>query len=508
MTNDPTYQTQLQPAVRNNLACIRSALGQSEDLIIRELSIGPDRNIPVGIAYMEGLAEALTINDFMMNPLMYKMNESDIQMLYGQNEKNEPGTEYELSLPIANLKKSTDFQALLSLLLTGSTLLFIEGITLGFAADTRGSEERAISEPKSQSVIRGPQEGFTETAMTNIALIRKRLNDPNLWVKKRQIGTVSKTCVSVVYLNGIADDHVVHEVNRRLDHIKIDAILEGAYVEELIQDETFSPFPTVFNTERPDVAAAGLLEGRIAIIIDGSPFILMVPALFVQYFQSAEDYYHRSDFGLLRLLRFAAYFYSMMAPSLYIAVSTFHQEVLPANLLISLASQREGVPLPAFIEAIIMIVAFEILYEAGIRMPKAVGTAVSIVGALVLGQAAVEAGLVSAAMVIVVASTAISNFIIPTYDGGQPIRILRFVFMLLSASFGMFGIFVGTITLLLHLCSLRSFGVPYMTSLAPYNMANVKDTIFRFPWWAMRTRPILLSENAVRSDNSPPQPES
>ena len=231
-----------------------------------------------------------------------------------------------------------------------------------------------------------------------------------------------------MFIKGIVNDKVVEEVRKRLDRIDIDGILESGYIEELIQDETYTPFPTVYNTERPDVIAAGLLEGRIAILVDGTPFVLLVPALFTQYFQSAEDYYQRSDFGLLRMLRYLALFIALLGPSLYIAITTFHQEMLPTALLISLAAQREGVPFPAFIEALMMEVTFEILREAGVRMPRAVGQAVSIVGALVIGQAAVEAGIVSAAMVIVVSITAIANFSFPSFNMAISIRILRFVF--------------------------------------------------------------------------------
>ncbi|MDF2723570.1 MAG: GerA spore germination protein, partial [Paenibacillus sp.] len=264
--------------------------------------------------------------------------------------------------------------------------------------------------------------------------------------------------------------------------------------------EKRSPFPTIYNTERPDVIAAELLEGKVAILVDGTPFVLVVPALFISFMHSAEDYYQRADISsLLRILRFIGLFISLLAPSLYIAITTFHQEMLPTQLLIGLSSQREGVPFPAFVEAVMMEIVFEVLREAGLRMPRAVGQAVSIVGTLVIGQAAVEAGIVSAAMVIVVSITAISSFIFPAVNMSIAIRMMRFPLMGLAGSLGLFGVFLGIIALLLHMCSLRSFGVPYMTPFAPYIQDDLKDTIIRAPLWLMRKRPRLTSrQNPIR----------
>nr|WP_281280436.1 spore germination protein [Paenibacillus koleovorans] len=230
-------------------------------------------------------------------------------------------------------------------------------------------------------------------------------------------------------------------------------------------------------------------------VVDGTPFVLLVPALFVQFMQSAEDYYQRAEFAsLIRILRYVCLFISLLAPALYIAITTFHQELLPSSLLFSLAAQREGIPFPAFIEAVIMEITFEILREAGVRLPKTVGQAVSIVGALVIGQAAVDAGLVSPAMVIVVAITAISNFVIPSFSMGISIRILRFILMIFAATFGLFGVTVGLLAIVQHMVSLRSFGVPYMSPVAPFVVEDQKDTIFRFPLWSLFSRPKYISK--------------
>lgn len=329
-------------------------------------------------------------------------------------------------------------------------------------------------------------------------------------LEMKQIGTVTQTDVGIMYIKGIANDEIIKEVHTRLDRINIDGILETGYIEELIQDKFLTPFPTLFNTERPDVVAADLLEGRIAIFVDGSPFVLTVPVLFIQFFQAAEDYYQRADIAfLLRVLRFVSFFIALLLPSLYIAITTFHQEMLPTQLLISLASQREGIPFPAFVEALVMEVTFEILREAGVRMPRAIGQAVSIVGALVIGQAAVEAGIISAAMVIVVALTAIASFVFPAFSMAISVRILRFAFMMVAATFGLYGITVGLIALVLHLSSIRSFGVPYMSPFAPFVTADQKDANFRFPHWGLFSRPRFISQQNVIRENSPkPEPNN
>jgi spore germination protein KA len=358
-------------------------------------------------------------------------------------------------------------------------------------------------ESTTETVVRGPKEGFTENLRTNTALIRRKIKTPHLWLESKKIGRETVTDVAIMYIDGIANEKVIKEVHSRLDRIEIDGILESGYIEELIQDEALSPFPTVYYSERPDKIAAELLEGKVAILVDGTPIVLVVPALFVSFIQAAEDYYQRADIStLIRLLRFFSLFIALLGPSLYIAITTFHQEMLPTGLLINLAAQREGVPFPAFIEALMMETAFEILREASLRMPKAIAQAISIVGTLVIGTAAVEAGIVSAAMVIVVAITAISSFVLPSFAMSMSIRMLRFPMMALAASFGLFGILIGFIALILHLCSLRSFGVPYMSPFGPFIKEDINDTIIRVPRGRMFFRPRLISQKNIRREQT------
>ncbi|WP_230191637.1 MULTISPECIES: spore germination protein [unclassified Paenibacillus] len=481
---------------------IESTLGNSEDFVNREIRFEIDgMSMRTSILYMDGLADTKSIQNFILETLM--SSNKHIEM----DSRNVLDVLKERVLTVGDIADVRDFDKLFDSLLSGEVILLFDGFAEGLTIDMKSSEKRPVQEASGEAVIRGPREGFIENIRTNTSLIRKKINDPNLWLETFTIGRITKTKVSIMYINGIADEKVVEEVRARMNRIDVDGILESGYIEEYIQDETYTPFPTMNNTERPDVVAGALLEGRIAILVDGTPFVLLVPSLFIQFFQSAEDYYHRADISsLIRALRFLGFFLAMLGPSLYIAITTFHQEMIPTALLISLASQREGVPFPAFVEALLMEVTFEILRESGVRMPKAMGQAVSIVGTLVIGTAAVDAGIVSAAMVIVVAITAIASFVIPAFNASIAARMIRFLFMALAASFGLFGVLVGLIALILHLCSLRSFGVPFMSPVGPFILEDQKDTLVRLPFWALLTRPRFIhSHNSIRQRLNPPR---
>lgn len=505
---EPIQKEELNASLKENIQNVKVTLGDSDDIIIREFCIGKERKLKAGIFYTDGLIDTASIQNFILESLMFNIQDIDIDKEVSSKE-NLLQLLKDSALAVGDLKEVTDYSNFFSLLLAGNVLLLLDGYTQGFAMGMQGGKDRGVTEATSENTVRGPKEAYSESLRTNTALLRRKINDQNLWFETKKIGTVTKTNVSIAFIKGIANEEVVDEVRKRLDQINIDGILETGYVEELIQDETFTPFPTIFNTERPDVTAANLLEGRVAIFVDGTPNALLVPSLFIQFFQTADDYYQRADIvTLLRILRYIGFFIALLGPSLYIAITTFHQEMLPTPLLINLAAQREGVPFPAFIEALMMEVTFEILREAGVRMPKTIGQAVSIVGTLVIGTAAVEAGIVSAAMVIVVAITAISSFIVSSFNLAISVRMIRFVFMGLGASFGLFGIIVGLIALSIHLCSLRSFGVPYMSPLAPFNAADQKDVVFRFPHWRLFSRPRLISQRNVKREDTPsPKPE-
>jgi spore germination protein KA len=313
-------------------------------------------------------------------------------------------------------------------------------------------------------------------------LVRSRIQNAKVRLKLTKVGNVTKTDVGIMYLEGIANPSIVKEALTRLKKINIDSILEANYIEEAVRDNRKTLFPLMQSSERPDVVTANLLEGKVAIIIQGTPFVLILPVLLIQFFQSPEDYYENNAFSsFLRLIRIGSFLLNMYASAVYLALITHHQGLIPTTLMVTLMAQRERVPFPAIIELLLMELAFEVLREAGVRMPRAIGPAVSIVGALILGQAAVEAGFVSAAIVIIVATSAINSFTLPNTNIVNTARGLRFLLIFSSAFIGFYGILLLTLCMLVHLCSLRSFGVPYVAPFAPFRMGAQKDSLIRFP---------------------------
>ncbi|KAA0566696.1 spore germination protein [Bacillus sp. CH30_1T] len=492
----------IQDSLSDNLDIIRQKTGNSSDLVVRHLKMGRDSDIKTAIVYIAGIVDNRTIQEFLLQTMMKdddkeKLNEHDALELISED-----------MMTVGNVLSLNTWEDLFSSLMAGDTLVLVDGISKALSASTKGGEKRSISESNTQMVVRGPKGAFTESIETNTAMVRRIIKTPDLWMESVKVGRVTKTDVTLMYIHGIANEQVIEEVRQRINKIDIDSILESGYIEQLIEDQTLSPFPTIFNTERPDVVAGNLIEGRIAIFVDGTPFVLIAPALFIQFFQSAEDYYARFDIATsIRLLRILMFMISLIAPAAFVAVTTFHQEMVPTTLIVAIAAQRESVPFPAFVEALLMEVTFEILREAGIRLPKAIGSAVSIVGALVIGQAAVQASIVSPAMVIIVSITAIASFATPSFDMAISARLIRFLFMVGAATFGFYGIILILLMMVVHLCSLRSFGVPYMAPFAPFIPVNNGDTFVRLPWWSLRQRPRLISANTVREGkNSRPQP--
>ncbi|AKG34523.1 spore germination protein [Paenibacillus durus] len=464
---------------------IEGELGGSPDLKIRKLVIGAELPIRAAVVHISGLADDKTINDFVIGSLT-RVNQASGQV---PDDGSESLLEFvmERVLESGDAEIKEDWNDIVLAILSGDTAILLNGCASAILCATRGGENRAIAEPSMQLVLRGPKDSFVESIGTNISLVRRRIKTPKLWMEHLTVGDASKTHVAMLFIQGTVDDKLVDEVRTRINKIKIDAILESGYIEELIEDKTFSPFPTIYNTERPDVVAANLLEGRVVLIVDGTPFALILPAVFTQFFQSPADYSQRVDIAILmRLIRYGSFLILLFGPSMYIALTTFHYEMIPTVLLISLLAQRENVPFPAFVEALLMEGVFEILREAGIRMPRAVGQTVSVVGGLILGQAAVEAGFVTPAMVIVVALTGIASFAIPAYNMSIAGRIVRFGFMLLAGMFGFYGITLGMIVTIAHMNSLRSFGIPYLSPFVPLSIREQQDAVLRLPLWFIR----------------------
>lgn len=459
-----------------NVTIFRSIYQNCSDVLFRSFLLFGQRKAV--IIYIQGLSDTEGIENFVLTPLMQ------------ENPKESPDDILENKLPVSQVEKVSLIADCIESIANGNPLLLCEGQSIGYSFGFAKWEKRAIDEPVAEGSVRGSREGFTESIDISTSLLRRIIKSPALKMKSMSIGKYTQTNVILSYIEGIAEQSLIDEITARLNRIEIDGVLESEYIEEMIEDNPYSPFPQIMTTERPDTACSNLLEGRAVILVDGTPFCLIAPVSFFSLIQSHEDYYQRFMVGtLIRWLRYLFLLVSLLLPSLYVALMTFHQEMVPAQLLLSFAASREAVPFPAIIEALLMEVSFEALREAGIRMPKQMGAAVSIVGALVIGQAAVQAGLVSAPMVIIVAITGISSFLIPRYAAGIAIRMLRFPIMLLASTLGLLGIMMGVIAIALHLCTLRSFGMAYLEPLAPLKIQELKDVLWRSPLWMFDIRP-------------------
>lgn len=498
-----TLQPELSDSLEDNLHALKKILGSSNDIIYREFSFGSRMQINAAVIFVEGMTEKKTINDTIIKPFMY---DSRFLNLESELESGNINIVKKSMISVGNVNKAKSINEIIDGCLSGDTIFLIEGSGEALIINSKGFETRGVEEPKTEAVVRGPREGFCETMTTNMALLRRKIKNPNLTFETMEIGKQTRTSICVVYLKGVVNPKLIKEIKNRLNRINTDAILESGYIEQFIEDAPYSIFPTVGNSEKPDTAAAKILEGRAAILVDGTPFALTMPMLFIEGFQNAEDYYSRPFFAsLLRILRFIAFIISVLAPTTYVVLSTFHQELIPTTLLFTIAASREGVPFPAIMEAGLMIITFEILREAGVRLPRPVGQAVSIVGALVIGEAAVTAGLVSGLMVIVVALTAVSSFVVPVFT--DLIAILRIVFLILGGSLGIFGVGIGMLIVLVHVVSLRSFGTPYFAPIAPLSTEDLKDTFIRAHLWSMFTRPRTIGWHNFKRQSPGSKPE-
>ncbi|HHV71381.1 MAG TPA: spore germination protein [Clostridia bacterium] len=472
-------------------------LGDSSDVVTREFTIA-DGRVNCALIYIDGLIDKAVIHDQLMKSLMLEM-----PLVYPNIAKKDVMEQVkERALTVADIKEAKDLDEAMLFLMSGEVVLIIDGYSEVIVVSARGWASRGVAEPESEALVRGPRDGFTETLRTNTAHLRRKCRDPNLVIKTMQIGRRSKTDVAIAYIKGIVRSELVQEVEERLNKIDVDKILETGEIEQLIEDNVFSPFPQAQFTERPDKTVASLLEGRVAILVDGTPFALIVPTVLFQLFQSPEDYYERWIISsLIRFFRFIGSFIATFAPSIYIAMIAYHPGLIPTSLALSIAASREGVPFPAFIEALLMEIIIELLRESGARLPKAIGTTIGIVGGIVIGDAAVRAGITSPIMVIVVAITAIASFIIPSYNAAISFRLMRFPVMMLAAVLGLYGVMLGFIVINIHLVTLRSFGTVYLSPLTPLEVGDWKDLIFRLPTKYQRKRPAFLQPvDMIRQD--------
>ncbi|MEQ6357686.1 spore germination protein [Lysinibacillus sp. M3] len=480
---------------------VKKEIGHNWDVHFREFHIG-NTDIRATIIFLDGLSDKELINKHILTSLMGDFSQKDdLESLYEKGVFLQTFIKNEV-LSVSDITEEYDVKQSVGKILAGMTALIIDGMPNVLMLGTVKGKSRNIEEPVSEALVRGPRLGFTETLSDNTALLRQHGENSDLSIINFQVGKRTKKELVIAYVNEIADPNLVEEVKKRIETINIDDVAESGYVEQLIEDNYLSPFTQVQNTERPDRVFAALMEGRVAILLDGTPFALIVPVTFSMLLQSPEDYYERwLPSTLIRLLRYLAATITLFAPSIYISFVSFHQGLIPTKLALSMMGTREGVPFPAIIEALIMEVAIEILREAGLRLPKPIGPTMGIVGGLVIGEAAVQAGIVSPIMVIVVALTAISSFAIPQYNAGISLRMLRFVAMFFAALFGLYGVILFFLLLCSHLVKLKSFGIPFVSPTVPYRANDWKDFMVRMPLMMMKRRPKMLhTKDSSRQD--------
>lgn len=478
-----------------NLTYLKEILGRNYDVVFREYKIFNTGQTRIFLSFANSLVNLDRINQYIVQPLVLKLEKEN----YDKSALSSDifNVVNHKILNIADTKETQSMDSVIYAILSGNTALFIDGYDKVLIMNTQGYEKRGIEESTTERAIRGSHEGFTEDILVNSSLIRRRLKNPNFILEEFTLGKQTHTTICIGYIEGIVNPKIVEEVKVRIKRIDKDSILESGYIEQLILDNPFTIFPSVGNSENPDTVAGKLLEGRVAIFCDGTPFVLTVPLLFIENLQSREDYYSLPFLvSLIRLLRGVCFIIAMTAPAIYVALTTFHYEMIPTVLIINMAASREGIPFPAAMEIIIIFTTFEILREATLRMPKTIGTSISILGTLVIGEAAVRAGIMSNPAIIVMAITAIAGYVC------TPLMtinvILRLCFTLLATLLGIYGMMIGFFLLLGHMCSLRSFGVAYLTPIAPTIWSDLKDTLIRAPLWLMKSRPNIANETNLK----------
>jgi spore germination protein KA len=490
-------------SLEDNVAKIETILESSIDLLVRPFVLHKGKDIRARMYFTDGLTKAAEIEQVLTGLMAFTH-----ELLRDRPELTAKDLTDHLMLNFS-VRASGEVGEGITAILTGDTLLLVDGIGEGLIVGTRGWDMRSVAEPATETVVRGPRDGFTENIRTNTAIMRRRIRDPNLRIEGMQVGVRSKTDINIAYIKDIAKESLVEEVKLRLSRIKIDAVLESGYIEELIEDSPMSIFVTIQSTERPDKVAAAILEGRVAVFVDNTPFVLVMPTFFWEYVQAADDYYSRYWVGsFFRLVRYICFVLSLTLSPIYVMLVSFHHEMIPTELALTIASGRAVVPFPVLLEALLMEIAFELMREAGLRMPKPIGQAVSIVGSLIIGQAAVQAGLVSPFMVIVVAVTGIASFAIPNYPASFSIRLVRFPLILAAGFFGLLGFAVFLFGFMIHALSLRSFGEPYLAPAAPFRPQDQKDLLARMPWWSYERRPSLAKDRRRQAPNTKPEPPS
>lgn len=473
-------------SLKENMKLIDERIKDCDDIKCRKMKLGREEKVEACIYYVEVAINNLTIEETVIGKL--------INRLWNM----EPAEQYEYikdnALGITDVKELKDIDEVIMGIMIGDGVVLIDGYDKAIKIKSKGYPMMGVGESNMEKVMRGSREGFADALKANTALVRKRIRSDKFKVKEKIIGDLSNTTVAIAYVEGVARESVINEVNERLSNLNVEGLTDTGIIEQLTEESELSPFPQYQTTERPDKAAMEIINGRVALFVDNTPVALLLPTSYGSFFQTADDYYNRFQIvSFARMIRYVAAIIAMTFPAFYLAAITYHPEILPTSLVMTLQWARVNVPFPAFIEVVIMELAFELLREAGVRIPGPMGSTIGIVGGLIIGQAAVTAGVVSPIIVIVVAVTALASFAIPNDELASAFRILKYFSIVLAAFYGFFGIIVAALFVVGHLCRLKSFGFPYMM---PYVASDVnknrdlKDSIIRYPMRKMTWKSI------------------
>lgn len=472
--------------VMNFIETLKKETNFASDLIYKKVNVS---NHEVYFIYNEVLTSGDAINDFLLKNIAFLIDENKkIDDLY---------TFLYNSLPSHNVQKETQYEDVITKIFNGFAIFYYDEQM--FSMEFRATLDRGVSEAKSEIAIRGPKDGFCENFNKNLGLIRRRIKSEKLWVDTLDIGTLSKTKTGILYMQNIADLKKVEMIKKNLQKIEIDGILDSGYLKNMIAQES-RIFPTIQTTERPDLVSMALLEGKIVILVDTSPYALILPTFFLDFFHTPDDYYQKSlNISFIRIIRILAFLVSIFLPAYYISITTYNHDSISIDLLLNFMSQRQNVAFPALVEALIMTISFEILRESDTRMASTVGSAVSILGGLILGDALVSAGIISPIMIIVVATSATAGLVFSSIELTNAIRFYRILLMILASILGIFGIYLGFITLITHLASIHCLGFPYLSPISPLIPSEQKDGILRLSNQNKKFRnPLLAKKNIVR----------
>ncbi|WP_123054892.1 spore germination protein [Clostridium sp. JN-1] len=484
------HSSDSQFAIDSTVQNIRNLMGNKSELIVKNMFIGSNNTLGAAAIYLNGQTDKNIINRDILNPLMLHVHE-DIS-----NIENLADYLCKKYIAASNTSLETDVNKLPDNINDGKTVIVIDGVSNFIVVDTAGGNYRSISEPTNDISLRGPREGFVENLETNISLLSRRIKDKSLTIHKFKVGRRSQTNLVIMYIDDIIDKEFLKSIEEKVTKIDKDFVGASTIIEQIIGEHDLSIFPQTIGSERPDVIQAALMEGRIAFLLEGTPYVTTYPTTFIEFFQTVEDYYGRTMQTLLvRLLRFIAAFIVITLPAIYITFIKFNTELIPAQFAQSLIEARKGIVFTPFISLIAMQVTIEFLREGGLRLPGKVGQTLSLVGGIIIGDAALKAKIISSSTLLVAGIATVASFVISNYQMSIAIRYLSFPMLILSNWLGVLGIIIGWFFILAYLCSLENFSVPYFE----FNLSDMKDTFIRVPIKYMRERPkVIPNVNPVR----------